>query len=1412
MLEPSDDKPKTGAGADLALRVTSGRDEGKVFPLVEGFIGKLASCDIRLSDPTLSAMHARITLRRNDWYITDLTSAPDIRVNNTVIKSRKIQYGDTIVIGGTTLQIVDPPAGLEKPRKIETKRAPAVKKNAPISQTMQISLDQKVEGWAPKKHSPKEPTGAKEKPAHKTTKKRLSSASNTHEPAIELDALEKYRSKPLHEDHEAEKSGFRLMVYVLILVAVVAPLVAGGLYLSSKQRAKRQLSATYAALQEFERNNPSSYEAIIAEYRKMEMLATASDDRVAHMARENINRLQAAAAVHDADIKKALLTLDQRAEAMAEEGRFAEAAMLYENYSGNFKNEVVAARKTELNNLKTLAAQKASRPAEEAVAEPTANIATAEHLTAARQLDAKLKAIVAAAVDAAIEGTADDAIMELKKITADPALKINHGLAEDAIQSMRLLAAVDKAVQTSTVNGVTSSDPAENRDQPATIRIIYCLRKGDLLAAQYLAKKMGASILSDEINARSRMSAADLQNEQTVMGKFASAWSKIAQTATKTIPRPDECIETLQAFQASKSPKETSDFCLAMTRLQEEHPESKFIARYSPFFEACSNASSALTSKSSQLARVGNGKIIDIDANTFFFESSDILSVTETGYVALFAERDIFFDPESHLPSVARIEVLLKLPYKRVSEQQGAFELPLDSKMAKPVKGDGIFVGQDVELGTRIIPLMIKDDSEQIYASDFATGKDNRWKADSARIFMGQSGLTLSDHTTQAGVPDVWVESDLPKTPFKVQIIVVKEDDAPFIVMLDKLQFVLSGSQRRPTGSWYDGHMLKEQKLSLPPNGTPIPMTLSWSPHYASLSIGNDTITSAFDSTRQDSTLKKIGFVMRGKTAIRKVVISKTAGETGSNVLGINEPGTAVVIPRVSSSDWAGLQPGHGIFLLSKVLTKETNSKKKYDQTDAPPQWETTEATITHVDEEFVICAIAQKSKSIGASTIASLNKTARAFTSEDPGIPHYLADSGWYPETIYAQVGTDSKGAALLTPDLHCAFAARGFASKVTDIVEHPYTSEPFIAYPSSPQAADFYEIAGMLHAPSLPIVASNDGKPVKMLLTGRLPVENALLPLSPPAFPILPLTETRSPQGWKILQGDWKDKFGRLIASPLKDTISLAESKSYLWENCQYSIDVKVESASANINTNELVLELYSPFWQKSVALITGTHGTKIGFDTIKASTGTYSVDTSSLTPLNAATPTWDKLLATKRPELKTGTAYNIKIRRIKGDFAFYINGKRVATVSYPGLQGDLFLRVASPGGQISIGPSYGTMLSRSTRIPVTEPDLGEFGYVLAVEGANILIDADTTGLTKNGHFSVMKTERVIAGDISKTVLLKRIAVGTATDMTMRVARGTTSAPSEPIKAGMKIISGLQPETITLTSEQLSSVDLGL
>ena len=70
-----------------------------------------------------------------------------------------------------------------------------------------------------------------------------------------------------------------------------------------------------------------------------------------------------------------------------------------------------------------------------------------------------------------------------------------------------------------------------------------------------------------------------------------------------------------------------------------------------------------------------------------------------------------------------------------------------------------------------------------------------------------------------------------------------------------------------------------------------------------------------------------------------------------------------------------------------------------------------------------------------------------------------------------------------------------------------------------------------------------------------------------------------------------------------------------------------------------------------------------------------------------------------------------------------------------------------------------------------------------------------------------------RVTVGrDEGKVFPLVEGFIGKVTYMTTRIARARISAPSEPMKAGMKVFSGLQPETLALTSERLSSIDKGL
>lgn len=70
-------------------------------PLV---IGRLAECDVVLSDDSVSRRHAEVTRRTGDIYVRDLGSTNGTKVNGAGVRERRLLDGDEIRVGSTTLR------------------------------------------------------------------------------------------------------------------------------------------------------------------------------------------------------------------------------------------------------------------------------------------------------------------------------------------------------------------------------------------------------------------------------------------------------------------------------------------------------------------------------------------------------------------------------------------------------------------------------------------------------------------------------------------------------------------------------------------------------------------------------------------------------------------------------------------------------------------------------------------------------------------------------------------------------------------------------------------------------------------------------------------------------------------------------------------------------------------------------------------------------------------------------------------------------------------------------------------------------------------------------------------------------------------------------------------------------------
>lgn len=84
-------------------------EKDKTFPLkgIVHEIGRASSCDISLSDNNrASRIHARLEKDSDGWWIVDLNSTNGTFVNKEKIKSKKLEIGDEITIGDSSLQFL----------------------------------------------------------------------------------------------------------------------------------------------------------------------------------------------------------------------------------------------------------------------------------------------------------------------------------------------------------------------------------------------------------------------------------------------------------------------------------------------------------------------------------------------------------------------------------------------------------------------------------------------------------------------------------------------------------------------------------------------------------------------------------------------------------------------------------------------------------------------------------------------------------------------------------------------------------------------------------------------------------------------------------------------------------------------------------------------------------------------------------------------------------------------------------------------------------------------------------------------------------------------------------------------------------------------------------------------------------
>jgi hypothetical protein len=96
--------PSSGYQPEPDVLVQLGSDKSWRLDSDEVTLGRSSSNGIVVDDPNASRAHARLSLRGDEWWLTDLDSTNGTLVNDMVIKERRLNPGDRIKIGATELE------------------------------------------------------------------------------------------------------------------------------------------------------------------------------------------------------------------------------------------------------------------------------------------------------------------------------------------------------------------------------------------------------------------------------------------------------------------------------------------------------------------------------------------------------------------------------------------------------------------------------------------------------------------------------------------------------------------------------------------------------------------------------------------------------------------------------------------------------------------------------------------------------------------------------------------------------------------------------------------------------------------------------------------------------------------------------------------------------------------------------------------------------------------------------------------------------------------------------------------------------------------------------------------------------------------------------------------------------------
>ena len=118
----------------LTLKILINKNTQQEITLRRGeeSIGRSRSCTLRLTDPSISGLHAHIRRKGKGYILEDEGSTNGVYVNAVKIKAHELSEGDQIRIGRVGLVVASMGAGKGKSARKKPQALPHSKKAGPL--------------------------------------------------------------------------------------------------------------------------------------------------------------------------------------------------------------------------------------------------------------------------------------------------------------------------------------------------------------------------------------------------------------------------------------------------------------------------------------------------------------------------------------------------------------------------------------------------------------------------------------------------------------------------------------------------------------------------------------------------------------------------------------------------------------------------------------------------------------------------------------------------------------------------------------------------------------------------------------------------------------------------------------------------------------------------------------------------------------------------------------------------------------------------------------------------------------------------------------------------------------------------------------------------------------------------------